>query len=261
MKTFYFAHNGLKMLYFVFTICILIVSPQRGRIRDSDTDSTRVPRRDRSQPLVDGVDLNQQQLTAARSKFSAINNQHYKYQFQKSCFCPICDIQPMNVIIKGNKATSLEYAEGNEYALTNFCFGNQQLFDSRMSEAEMSIDNIFDMIQTSIDNGDNVGVLYHVDIGIPLSISIDPLDAITDDETQFLAINCLEFDVNFPSPPASDNTDTQRGRGRNRRNREAITIEEFNADNPYSCQNVQGMYIIFVSVAHRLLWFIYVQLS
>ena len=35
-------------------------------------------------------------------------------------FLSICDIQPMNVIIEGNLVTSSDYAEGNEYALSNF---------------------------------------------------------------------------------------------------------------------------------------------
>ena len=111
----------------------------------------------------------------------------------------------------------------------------------------MSIDDIFDIIQTSIENGDSVGVIYHGDIGIPLSISIDPLEAITDNEIQFFAINCLEFDVNFPSPDADSNIDTNSRRGRGRRNRLLpTTIEDFNADDPYSCQNIQGMHVLYL---------------
>ena len=249
MKTFFRVDNGfrkMQFVYLIFAICFFIVSPQRGRVRgQSENESTRASRRD-NRDIVDGIDINQSQLNSARAKFNAINNQNYNYQFQKSCFCPICDIQSMNVIVEDNEVTSCDYAEGDDYALSNFCFNNQDLFDQRRTDAEITIDDIFDMIQTSIDNGDNVGVLYHDDIGIPLSISIDPSDedinglATDEQQSQFIAINCLEFDVNFPSPAAT----TRRGGRRNRRNSVlTTTIQEFNNDDPYSCGNIQGMLI------------------
>ena len=251
MKTLFRLDNGPKMhlVYLIFAICFLIVSPQRGRVKgQSENESTRASRRDQQFNIVDGISIEQSQLNFARIKFNAINNQNYNYQFQKSCFCPICDIQPMDIIVEGNEVTSCDYAEGDDYALSNFCFNNQDLFDQRLTDAELTIDDLFDAIQTSINNGDNVGVIYHDDIGIPLSVSIDPSDATTNDETQFLAINCLEFDTNFPSPVATTDTTTRRGRRSRRNSILTTTIQDFNAGDPYSCQNIQGM-LITVQIA------------
>ena len=246
MKSFLTPSNVILKMLFISLLCFLIVSPQRGRIKGQDLDGDGIidnPRTRRTQEEDDSASITQQEiqqnlLSQARQKFNLINNENYAFQYQKSCFCPICDIQSMNIVIQENEVTECSFAEGNEYALTHFCFSNQEIFDETMISSEISIDDIFDEIQTAIDNGDEIGVIYHEDIGIPLSISIDRIQATTEN-TEFIAINCLQFDTNFPSPVASNN---QRGRkGRKNRNSLTVTIEEFNTDDPYSCLNIEGM--------------------
>ena len=84
-------------------------------------------------------------LKVAWHKWRAINNGYYHYQYQKTCDCEQCKMQAMNVYIEQNVPTHSEFAEGNEYALANFC-ENNATYNRHLTDSLTSIDGIFEMI-------------------------------------------------------------------------------------------------------------------
>eukprot|EP01083_Nonionella_stella_P162213 532314_1 len=180
----------------------------------------------------------QRLLSAAQTKFNAFNNGYYEYQYQHTCDCPICNIQPMNINVQNNTETTSQFAEGNDYAFTNFCFHDNTHFTQRISDSKLTIDDLFTLIKDSLAKEINIAVTYHDDIGIPLSISIPNANE-SDINAEFIAINCITFDATFPDPIAVDQTKATRG-NRNNRNRDTETpsITDFNTDDPYSCSNI-----------------------
>ena len=207
----------------------------RGRDRDNDNDRDRF-REDR---LDSTIISPSQALQAALIKFNTINNAHYSYQYQQSCSnCPICDIQAMNVEIVENVVTNIEFAEGNDFALTHFCSNDTDILQQRLVDAQLSIIDIFKLINESMISEYTANVLYDEDYGIPLSISIDQSTETINDEI-FIAINCIDFDTAFE--PVIESVNSSRDRRRNRRET-AIDIETVNK--ALSCQNISGIICI-----------------
>lgn len=118
----------------------------------------------------------------------------------------------MTAYVYNHSALAAWFSEGNEFAMTHFCDGNINAVYSRTVECKRTVYDLFDDIQSSIDNLQNVAVVYHETIGIPLGVSIDDT---------FTSVNCIYFEPD-PDNPLSDD------------------LVEFNDGDPYSCGNVPG---------------------
>eukprot|EP01084_Bolivina_argentea_P212500 361207_1 len=98
----------------------------------------------------------QRLLSTAQTKFNAFNNGYYEYQYQHTCDCPICNIQPMNINVQNNTETTSQFAEGNDYAFTNFCFHDNTHFTQRISDSKLTIDDLFTLIKDSLAKEINI---------------------------------------------------------------------------------------------------------
>eukprot|EP01084_Bolivina_argentea_P117011 207846_1 len=122
------------IIVFTTTICH---SQRRGGNRGND--ATPTPSSQQHNLLQD-----------AKEKFNNLNHGYYHFQYQKSCFCPICDIQSMNIVVGDNIVSDVKFAEGNDYAETYFCFNDNDQLQNVLNNSQLTILEIFDLIHDSI---------------------------------------------------------------------------------------------------------------
>eukprot|EP01084_Bolivina_argentea_P141334 248366_1 len=230
-----------NMLPFIVSIFLLVFSPhttkakvygrkyrtKRTRRYDIPTESAsfyNINKQDASAFVDQAISPKQRSLNIALNLFNSFNNGFYTFQIEQSCNCPICDTQSMNIYIEDNIPVASTYAESNEYALYNFCGRDEKLFNQRLLLSRVTIHDLFTIIQQSIINNINIEVTYHEDIGIPISISIQPLNS---ELNRLITIHCIEFNTLFPRPNIII------------RKASKLTILDFNTNNPHSCENIK----------------------
>lgn len=200
--------NQLMTLFIIYYICISLCHGACPRARD----------------------LKLEALRTNKEKFNKLNNEQcYQFQFFKSFFGAPCLIQPMDVSVVDNQVQSVQFAEGNDFALDNYCNGLPFLQNNAFRNAEITIDAIFDIINESMTlDFESVDVTYHPD-GFPLSISIDMnSDPLIADELVFYHINCVKFCLT-----------SEESNGYSGYNYLENEKRRFNSINRYSCDNIR----------------------
>ncbi len=119
-------------------------------------------------------DVWQDELNAARQRWTANGLSEYEYTYQFQCgFCPTEALRPMFVRVRDGEVIALYY----------------QTFPSSeppTRDGDWTIPEQFDRIQRYIDGGaKRLVVEYHAVNGVPVSVSVDPVPDAVDDEHGF----------------------------------------------------------------------------
>ena len=101
-------------------------------------------------------------LAAARLRWAAAGDVHYRYGYTNNCFCGAEDRGPFTVVVRDGEATAIS-------------------FGGPVPEVSAwTVPELFDLIADHIDRGNRILVTYDETNGLPLSLSLD-LDAIAVD--------------------------------------------------------------------------------
>lgn len=111
------------------------------------------------------------ELARARERWAVSGLEQYTVELGVVCFCPVELAGPFVVTVDAGAITAIAYADS---ALASG--------DIPPGAAVLTVDQVFDEIETWIGQADEVRVTYDADTGIPTDVWIDPSFQMADEE-------------------------------------------------------------------------------
>lgn len=102
-----------------------------------------------------------ERLETAREKWAANGYEHYRYEYVRNCFCRPEDRGPFGVVVTDGEAGAVQFGQPTD------------------ADA-WSVEELFDMVEKHLADGERVDVTYHQRLGHPMTVALD-LDAIAAD--------------------------------------------------------------------------------
>ena len=122
------------------------------------------------------------ELREMRSVWSAQAITSYTYTLRRGCFCTIEAVGPVAITVRDGQVESLRYVASGD-PVTN------------LTDLWPTMDGLFDLIERAVaGDADDVVVLFHPDLGYPLTADIDYIAQAIDDEL-FLEVLSLTLQL------------------------------------------------------------------
>ena len=120
----------------------------------------------------------QQTLDKYQQRWQQANISHYRYTFQRSCFCPRSYTTPVVIEVKNNTIINAHLKS------------NHQPLDDKLKNNKQTINYFFAKIQDAIkQKAHTISVKYNEQYGYPESIYIDYDQRMADEELHLSAKN------------------------------------------------------------------------
>ena len=100
----------------------------------------------------------QKELNENKQKWGKSDIQDYRYQFQRTCFCPTEATRPVDITVNNGKVSDAQFAN---------------VRGEPPKDNQQSINGLFAIIQDAIDKGRQIEVKYDAKTGMPTEIVID----------------------------------------------------------------------------------------
>lgn len=113
-------------------------------------------------------------LARARQRWEAGRPAAYDYTLRISCFCGGEITQPVVIVVRDNTVESRKYADTGE------------IVSEQWNSSFPSIDGLFDLVTSAnARNAASLVAAYDASLGYPMSISIDYVANVADDEIAY----------------------------------------------------------------------------
>lgn len=117
-------------------------------------------------------------LREARTRWTSQRISHYRYDFQRSCFCPMEAVRPVTIEVLGDSVVSVrDRATGQP--LPTVAFGRRW----------PTVQDLFAELERAVRDADSLEATYDVTTGHPVRARIDWIRNAVDDESEFTAGN------------------------------------------------------------------------
>jgi hypothetical protein len=124
--------------------------------------------------VMSGCSTIRSELEQNQQLWRSHNLQHYRYIFQKRCFCPPPANLPVQIVVEQERIIAVTEVR------------DRQPVANAQAEVYKTVDELFEIIATAQrDRQGELTVKYHPDLGYPTQIDIDRIQAAVDDEVAY----------------------------------------------------------------------------
>lgn len=153
------AMSGKMLLGIVITIAVVVLAAVLGvSLRGSH-----------------GPQQQLSELDANLQKWQNQNIMHYRMQVGIGCFCPFSNRMPLTVEVLNGKVVSLQDKSGQTVA------HDDPILAPGVSDL-LTIEGVFARAREAVQKADAVKISYDSQFGYPVSINIDQIKNVVDDE-------------------------------------------------------------------------------
>lgn len=122
-------------------------------------------------------------LREARARWASQRIARYRFDYQRSCFCPMEVVRPVTIEVLGDSVVAVTDRRTGE-AVPSVVFGHRW----------PTIPGLFAELERAVRDADAVEATYDVGTGHPAHAKIDWIRQAVDDESEFTAGNLRRLD-------------------------------------------------------------------